>query len=84
MKYLKVKVNYVTSRVKEQLSAPDTEVFHLPEGSTYEDFLNVFSEKHDLKETDIGVFSQGQNILLKLKEPISNLTIDVIPLISGG
>jgi hypothetical protein len=84
MRYLKVKVNYITSRLREQLNVPKEEVFTLPEGSIYEDFFKIFSEKYNLKGTDIGVFSEGQNILLKLRDPISNLTIDVMPLVSGG
>ena len=84
MKHLKIKVNYITSRLREQLNVSKEEVFNLPEGSTYEDFFKIFSEKYSLKGTDIGVFSEGQNILLKLRDPISNLTIDVMPLVSGG
>ena len=84
MKQLKIKVKYVTSRVREQLNVPDEEVFSLPVGSTYEDFFNVFVKKHNLKGTDIGVFSQGQNILLRPRNRIDNYEFDVVPLVSGG
>ncbi|MCK4243655.1 hypothetical protein KAX03_02180 [Candidatus Bathyarchaeota archaeon] len=84
MKYLRIEVNYITSRLREQLNVPEEEVFSLPEGSTYEDFFKVFTEKHDIKGTDIGLFSEGHNILLRLKHPITNFVIDVMPLVSGG
>jgi len=84
MKSLKIKVNYITSRLRDQLNVPKEEIFLLPEGSTYEDFFNVFTEKHDIKGTDIGIFSEGQNVFLKLKDPITNFIIDIMPLVSGG
>ena len=84
MARLKIKVKYITSRLREQFNVPEEETVFLPEGSTYEDFYNFFNEKHKLNNTDIGVFSEGQNILLKLKEPITHFVIDVMPLVSGG
>lgn len=84
MKELKIKVNYVTSRIREQLNVPKEEEFSLAEGSTYEEFFSVFTKKYNLKGTDIGIFSKGQNILLNPKHLIDNFEFDVVPLVSGG